>query len=62
MDLTLTTKPAVPEKIHGHGWGVVDVEGNDKLVIRTNGVEHLRVDVPNGKTYRLKIEVSVEEV
>ena len=62
MDLTLITIPAVPEKVHGHGVGVIDVEDNDKLVIRTNGVEHLRVDVPNGKTYRFRIEVAVEEV
>ena len=62
MDLTISTIPATEEKVHGHGVGVIDVEGHDKLVIRTNGLEHLRVDVPNGKTYRFRIEVSAEEV
>jgi len=62
MDLTISTIPATEEKIHGHGVGVIDVEGKDKLILRTNGNEHLHVDIPNGKTYRFRIEVSVEEV
>ena len=63
MDLRKVSFPAIPAKSNYSGSGEVVVDSGKHLKIETTpgGLDILDVVVPEGKTWKVRIDISIEE-
>ena len=62
MDLYEYTLPAI-EALHSwNGTELIQLSEGNELKIESDGVDHLKLEVPEGKTYSIRIRIIVEEV
>jgi len=62
MELNATVIPAQEEKRSWLGIERVELTEGDEFKIESNGVDILRLPIPEGKTYSIRIRIIVEEV
>ena len=62
MDLHQTVIPAKEEKRSWSGTGRYELTEGDEFKIESDGVDILRLPIPEGKTYSIRIKLSIEEV
>ena len=63
MELRKVNFPAIPAKSNYSGSGELEVSGGKHLKIETtpSGLDILDVVVPEGKTWKVRIDISIEE-
>jgi len=63
MELRKVSFPAIPAKSNYSGSGNVEATAGQHFKIETtpNGVDVLDVVVPQGKTWKVKMDISIEE-
>ena len=62
MDLYEIVIPAREELRSWTGNTLIELTGGDKLKIKSDGVDHLKLEIPSGKTYSIRIKLSITEV
>lgn len=62
MDLHATVIQAQALQRSWNGTARFELEGGDEFTIESDGVDHLRLPIPEGKTYSIRITLAVDEL